>query len=373
MKIKLWNKGYVTDEVSSVPLFEANLSEENRVKWVTDLAAVSRGKTESKNPEKRYKMLLKEAAPDRCDSKCEGEPSRPLEFLPVILEADTKEYLIYNVLDNKPFVVEPQKWFDYIMGFSYVDYDSRDLENPSRVKIYTNMRACIKAGIPYELIPYNTAEEIKNGKWFAVKSYTPMFVWAQDKTHCKISSESASGRVVRENDYWLPHDIKDKIVKANENDKIIIIDPEILENVVKQQLEQANNTEITPREAALELFDNMIYSNEVFAIPSYVLFELENNNEQPLIDLLLNWSQNKVTRFFEILGYPLEIAGRAIYYFKYKLMVRTGWGIDPRVWQHYFLERKAFPEKWKNWTQEQTAEEVRAIKTLFENRYGRVL
>ena len=55
---------YVTDEVSSVATTEANLNWENRYKFVSDLAAISRGKYESTNPEKRFKHLLKEASTD---------------------------------------------------------------------------------------------------------------------------------------------------------------------------------------------------------------------------------------------------------------------------------------------------------------------
>lgn len=68
MKIQLWLQGYVTDDISylngeKIDASMANLDEEHRVKFVTDLAAVSRGNSESINPAKRYKSLLSEAAP----------------------------------------------------------------------------------------------------------------------------------------------------------------------------------------------------------------------------------------------------------------------------------------------------------------------
>jgi len=371
MKIDLWNKGWITDELSTVDPFEANLNEENRIKWVTDLAAVSRGKDESKNPEKRYKMLLSEAAPDVCGVDCKGEPSRPFEFLPVVLLVDDDARKILNTDSGNPLYLPRQTWDDYIKAFGYFDWaNAEDYEDGKRVRVYTNLRACIKAGIPYGEIPYNSKEEIKAGQFFAIKSYTPMFVWAQDKTHCRISSESASGRVVKEEEYWIPEDIFDRIIKAFEQEKLLIVDPEVLKDQVADILKKENAKvgDDQIKIAALELFDNLIYSNEQFAVPSYIL-----GDEDALIELLLNWSQKKVTKFFEELGYPLEVSGRAIYYFKYKLMVRTGWGIDPRSWKHYFLERKAIPEKWKNWTQQQTAEEAKAIKSIFEKKFGKVL
>ena len=85
MRIDIFDNGYVTDEVSTIPTSQANTSEENRVKFVTDCAAISRGKVESNNPQKRYQHLLKEAAPNSCDNECKGVAGRPLEFLPIAL------------------------------------------------------------------------------------------------------------------------------------------------------------------------------------------------------------------------------------------------------------------------------------------------
>ena len=367
MKINLWNKGWVTDEVSEIPVEKANLNEENRMKWVTDLAATAYRKLESKNPEKRYKHLLKEAAPDSCENECDKCPSRPLEMLPVVLVVNDAKREVLNTNNKKPIKIDRQKWDDYLKAFSYFDWKTA---TGDEVTVYTNMRACLKAGIPYEQIPYNDENEILKGKFFAIRSYTPMFVWAQDKTHCRIPSVSSSGRYVVEDEYWIPDDIFDRITDAFEKGKLIIVDPEVLKSKVTEIL-RAENAEIGDEQikiASLELFDNLIYSNEQFAIPSYILGDLD-----AMADLLLNWSQKKVVEFFKTLGYSLEIAGRAVYYFKYKMMVRAAWGIDPRTWQHYLLERNAIPGKYKNKTQPQTAEEAAAIRKIFENKYGKVL
>jgi len=367
MQVNLWNRGWVTDDVSSVPVEQANLNEENRHKWVTDLAATAYKKTESKRPEKRYEHLLKEAAPDNCMDECEAEPSRPLEMLPVVLTIDHKSCTLLNTRSGKPFHINEKLYNEYIVAFSYIDF-----KNPvaGEEKVYSNMRACLKAGIPYDEIPYNTEEEIKKGNFFAIRSYMPMFVWAQDKTHCRVPSVSSSGRYVVEDEYWIPEDIFDKIVSAHEAEKIIIVDPEVLNEQVakifKEQDMEASAEDI--KTAALEMFDHMIYSHDQYAIPSYLL-----GDQDGLIAFLLNWSQNKVTKFFKTLGYSLEIAERAMYYFKYKTMVRAAWGIDPRSWKHYLLERSAVPEKYKNKTQAQTAQEAAAIREIFEAKYGKVV
>lgn len=41
---------YVSNEMSSIPVNQSNLNEQNRIKFVTDLAAVSRGKSPNKVP-----------------------------------------------------------------------------------------------------------------------------------------------------------------------------------------------------------------------------------------------------------------------------------------------------------------------------------
>ena len=79
------NLGYVDSDPSSVLAWEANVSEENRIKFVTDLAAISRGKSEANNPEKRYQHLLQEAAPNTMldAGLLRKHASRPLEFLKI--------------------------------------------------------------------------------------------------------------------------------------------------------------------------------------------------------------------------------------------------------------------------------------------------
>ena len=95
------HEGYITDEVSSIPTELANLCQETREKFVTDLAAVSRGKDESKNPSVRFKALLKEAAPNSKDDITDGfqgYASRPMEFCPIVcgFEEFTDEFGAFN-------------------------------------------------------------------------------------------------------------------------------------------------------------------------------------------------------------------------------------------------------------------------------------
>ena len=184
--------GYVTDEISTVPTDLANYSEEHRIKFVTDLAAVSRGKDESNNPEGRYKQLLKEAAgnatPDN-EEPMEGHASRVFEFLPVVLDYEIQEvtesvtspdgrsaipvpknyFVIYN--ENNQELVKLEITVDTLTNLNNLFRFSYLTNN----KIYTNMRAILNSKlIPYEDVPYNIPDDIKS--FSVVKVKCPMFV-----------------------------------------------------------------------------------------------------------------------------------------------------------------------------------------------------
>jgi len=349
-------KGYATDEVSTVKISEANSSEENRIKFVTDLAAVSRGNNKSKNPPVRYKQLLKEAAPTddsirvykniqsaslkgHCSKpKIEGSPSRPLEFLPVVLR------LIYDTSESGYDILlyGTGKDGEFVIGLKHEDYSNK-ISKYSYVKgnrVYTNMRACLNAGIPYERVPYNTPDELTEFK--AIKAKIPMFIWAQvPNTHTAISKEAQSDRVAVENDYWLPEDFRERTY-----------------NYVNERTDSDG----------ILLKGAVIGKVKFFQVAKECLtFE----NKDDVINLLLtggkdelHLSQVEMCSFFTALGYKDEISQRAIYYFKYKEVVMTGWNVDPNVWQHLFVERSTESDVWKNWTQKETIKVVETFKTL---------
>lgn len=323
MKIDIYNDniGYVTDEVSTVKSYEANKNEENRVKFITDLAAVSRGKTESNNPKVRYKKLLKEAALET--------PSRPLEFLPIVFDlviGSMNNILLYalseSVLDGKHFhSFDDFTKLQKLLKYSYIERSVKDLGGNVIFRIYSNMRACINAGIPYNTVPYGDEKEYQQFK--AIKANIPMFVWAQvPNTHTAISKESQSDRVTENNNYWLPEDFMDRIKgKIKSNEKI-----------------------------------NMMLLNILSEI-SYI------KDRELLIEHLLSMPQETIKVLFKRLGYKREIYSRSLYYFKYKEVVMTGWNNNPDVWEHLFLERGA-TDKWKNWTQPETIKFVKSIKSV---------
>jgi len=386
MKIDIYKDGisFITDEVSSVKISEANLNEENRIKFVTDLAAVSRGKREAKNPSSRYKALLQEAAPQHseimksncdvytcpqckkdckpskdtdiivrcnkckimCDSvsveqpdgydiseweyRIKGSPSRPLEFLPIFIkQAD----FIMNVPTAKgeggfskvefrfydeQFVMTYFNFINLIANHSYITKDG----------IYTNMRCLINSGMPYDSIPYNTAEELKDFK--ALRANIPMFAFNHLITHTALSKEAQSDRVTKNGKYWLPADLRERAYKyINSEDNTY-------ENVYSEFTDISKNL-------------------------------LKANPKHTMVDKLLSLSQNTVQSYFKALHYKKEIYQRAMLEFRYKEVVMTAWYNNPKTLQHFLTEREAYPEVHKSWVQEQTRLLAIAMKDVVES------
>ena len=301
MTIDIYNDNisYLTDEVSTIPTAEANLNEANRIKFVTDLAAVSRGKDASNNPPIRYKALLKEAALHT--------PSRPMEFLPVVVDLYSNDYgvtlwitdtgthpeHIVHKFDN---LLDAQK----LLKYSYLDTNPSNSYS-SIYKCYTNMRALLNAGVPYENIPFNTPDELASFR--AVKLKIPMFVFNHFVTHTALSKETLSDRVtLQSGEYWLPSDIKQRLG-------------------------------VSTRKTALQ---------QLLGFP------------QPYSQYVLKQ-----------LGYKPEIYQRAMLEFRYKTTVATGWYNDPSVWQHFLIEREAYPDQHKSWVQPETKQLAISIKQLF--------
>ena len=78
-RIDVLQKGYV--ELYN-PLIETR---EDIVKNVTDIASISFGNDEAKNPDKLYQRLIKENA---------GKPNTSFEFISVVIDSVTINYLI---------------------------------------------------------------------------------------------------------------------------------------------------------------------------------------------------------------------------------------------------------------------------------------
>lgn len=90
-----------------------------------------------------------------------------------------------------------------------------------------------------------------------------------------------------------------------------------------------------------------------------------------ILECLLNIpSQNEVEAYFKYLRYKKEIYQRAMYYMKYKTMIMTGWVQDPSSWSHFLLEREAYPEHHKSWVQDETRILANAMKDIVLDHVG---
>lgn len=305
--------GYVEDFSDYAE--KANSSEENRVEFVSKTSAVSRGKNESSNPISRYNHLLKEGALETA--------SRCLEFLPVYFNFYIKEdKAILLLKDGKNLTMHLDKFFTRLAKFSYIEKMDRDL-----YLCKTNMRAMLKADIPYELVPYN--DVCKGFRVF--KMQIPMFVFNHVVTHTMLSKESRSDRVVRLNkgNYWVPEDLVERIMTTDIEERRAVA----LEQSVKQAYYKLRDT----------LDATTHYNTFVIA--------------------MLGIPTNDLMGLLEALGYPREIFQRAVLEMRYKETILGAWEHE-FTWLNFLRERGGSSD-WKNWVQKETQQAALALAKFF--------
>ena len=305
--------GYVIDMTDEAEL--ANSSEENRIQFASTMAAISRGKEESSNPEARYKHLLKEGSMN--------SPSRPMEFIPVYINFEIfGNRVIVHLKDDRQHNMTLDKFLNSIAKFGFTEQMDRNV-----YLCKTNLRALLKAGIPYDAVPYNPV-----CKGFRVfKMQIPMFVFNHVVTHTMISKESRSDRVVRldKGNYWVPENLVERIYNTDIEERR----PILLANSVKQAYYKLRET--------LE------------ATRHYNSFILT----------LLQIPTNDLMALLEVLGYPREIFQRAVLEMRYKETILAAWE-DDKTWLNFLRERGG-SDDWKNWVQKETQQAALALAKFF--------
>ena len=286
------------------------------IKWVTSAAAIARGKKQSSNAPIRYESLCKEA---------EGwNPSRPLEFLPLVYHTEEMEAIIASHENPRKIGRVMCKWGNWI--------ESTD-------RFQTTARSIIAEGLPF---PKNaTPEDTKSYAIFRVK--VPMWSWAQIITHTQLSTETQSDRSVVESEYWLPDDIMARI-------ELLSIDEAPLLNSLKLFSEWGK--EESPREGICEA-NRQLFPKTEDAFKKWMLSVA---------------SQEDVQLILKEMGYPLEVYSRAPGYFKMKEFVIGGFCNVDREWPHFLRERAAYMDDGgpKNHTQKETKEFAYQIRMILE-------
>jgi hypothetical protein len=334
-------------EVELIP-FNAKTREE-QIKWVTDLAAVSYGKKESSNPNKRYESLAKESVniftlSPRCPVcgellkknkdetiscecgyklkdklsffemllffpelfKVEKGPSRPLEFSPAFLSAvitdEGKKYVVFNI-DEFEEITDEQ--FDHLVKFSTV------ISHYGKYIFLTSERTVNTIG--FDIKDGSFGE----GEYFAVRVRAPYFVFAQIRTHGQLSQVAVSDRWAKtEDEIWLPKDIDERFKKIND-----VLPPD---------------------------------------------FEVAIQNGEPLWKAMYNYlTVPQAQALLKKMGYKQEIWKRWPNHLMFKEWVMGGYIKNIYGFINLLVQRGAFPEIYEDHTQDETKEVVRAIREVF--------
>lgn len=334
--------GYVEEIDASY----ANASEENRIEFISKTASISRGKESFQNPKGRYEMLLKEGALNTA--------SRCLEFIPIVLYGELDLIVmgnshkyghlkncvrIYLDKENKSvFTCDLNEFMNDLVRYGYFEWRTPKKGTSldyGKFKLYTNLRAVLKAGIPYEktLGLYGYGKEYEDFK--VLKMSIPMFVFNHLITHTRLSKETRSDRVTAldPGNYWLPSDLATK-AKNYTGDLRKVEDPAL----------------------RIEI------SNFLNALKTQILVDPDHNK---IVQLMLNTGQDVVSQGLRVLGYPKEIYQRAMLEFRYKETIVAGWSNDEITWKNFLRERGGSSD-WKNWVQPETKELAIKIQELLQ-------
>lgn len=411
-------EGYVTDEVSSIPTELANLCQETREKFVTDLAAVSRGKDESKNPSIRFKALLNEAAPNsksEVNKDFKGFSSRPMEFCPVVIYFEQVYFngnIYYKVCDygdnynefNLDGTIPEDDFINKILRYSYTE--TVDGLKSKIFRLYTNLRCLVNAGVSYDKIPFISTIAYKELRDVNDKPFTLIGgrkVYEYENLHVGSRHDSNSSYMLFKPSKLFENGFTyEEIVKDYKENKCNVDGNEYkLFKAIKLKIPMYIWAQWPMTHTALskESQSDRVSEGNGYWLPEGIIEKINNtpdeeimkiNFSQEFIDLqastsssdipaaakieyILNsflngYPQECVQQILKAAGYKREIWSRAPYYFKYKECVVTGWYNDPTTWQHSFLERSTEPEIWKNWTQKETKEVVQAVKEIVERK-----
>jgi len=359
---ELWyTRGYVKtiEDKIGCKYSEINTNMENRINTVTSIAAITRGKNKSKNPKKRIQGLLKEAAANICFYRLEEldnqkevkedflAAGRPLEYCPVVVKriiAKDKVFIKDIETGTNLAIMGYRTYENKLSKFGFIqEIDGEEL-------LFTNARALVNIGIPFDLIPFNTNEELMK-HYFIVEVKAPYFVFAQMRTHGLLSQVAVSERVLKEDEAWLPNDFIYRFLNY-----INKFNPDDLGQKLKQNrlLSRLYNLFTKAKE-----LDQMLPINDKENIENLII-----RNFKSLPNILANeFTIDEVQELLKELNYHQEIVNRWYNHMKFKTWIIGGWLNNPYQWGHFLLERGAYDFHGAK-TQQQTREVAEAIREI---------
>lgn len=302
-----------------------NENEESRIMLTTKIAAISAGKEEASNPEKRYKALMKEGV---------GEtPSRPFEFIPCVFKVGLSSRTIAGK-ENIRLLAKLKNGNESIIvsGLELLKFTKHGFIDGEY--FYTNARNVLKFmrkedNTPdYQALPYykddEELKEIINKKFKVFKLRVPMFVFNHLVTHTQVSKVTKSDRVsgFKSNILWLPEDFHTRVLEAKKEELLSIVSYEGL-----VELLQSKDAEIIS-----ELFTDKL-------------------------------TQTQVREILKLLKYPKEIYQRAVMEMRYKDFALCGWMVEDSL-INLLRERGAMEDK--NWVQKETKQVALVLKELID-------
>jgi len=370
----------------------------NVIKLVTSVAAITRDKDKSKNPENRFYALCREAAPDpnldeiTALTTSAGSassirnytrvPGRPLEYFPVVLTIDlnnrglstnfktfeNENYLAkflydrftftYHTMCKKDILLNIYKYFNSPWNVIIEDTLNYNLRNV--VIVLTNLRHMLKLteiAIKEErgcLLDVDFSNEMINSvNWF-LDNFIPIPEYLTDS-----EEENRYLRTTVEKflNYFIimeakvpyfsfaqlrTHGLLSQLAVSNR-----VVENDILDYWLPYDLPiRVGITESELKNMSITDYANVMLNHKS--------------------DLIKNQTLPTAVEELKKLGYKKEIYERFYNHLINKRFILAGWLNNPHQWPHFLLERGGLPTA--TGTQKTTAMYVKAMRKLIKNR-----
>lgn len=215
----------------------------NYKKLVTDIASITRGKTESTNIESLYNRLLVESA---------GQPSVPFEYVGVRVEVFG---IGGDIIHTNCGSINQVDFINKVLRYGYLTTCNDDMD--IEYYLYTNLRTLLKAGFNIHNIEFNTKEVLEDFKIVVGKvpykvfthiykhrTLKPTEIEWNEYEFSAICETSRNARYLKNLEYWYPswwsNGYKSIMIEHDRSNTNLLID-------------EVDTGDLTPEEATMEL------------------------------------------------------------------------------------------------------------------------